>query len=66
MLNCRPSTLPIDAGHYLQEDTNTPFVDLTFYRKLVGQLMFATNSRFDICFAVRQLSRFMTAPQSLI
>lgn len=63
MLECRPSTLPIDAGKYLTEDTSTTFVDPTFYRKLVGHLMFATNSRFDICFVVGQLSRFMTAPQ---
>lgn len=62
MLNRRPSTLPIDVGHYLKEYTNTPFVDTTFYRKLVGQLMFATRSGFDICFAVGQLSQFMTAP----
>lgn len=61
MLDCRPSTLPIDAVKYLTEDTSTSFVDPTFYKKLIGQLMFATNLRFDICFAVEQLSRFMTA-----
>lgn len=63
MLDCRPYTLPIDARKYLTEDTSTPFVDPTFYRKLVGQLMFATILRFDICFSLGQLSRFMTAPQ---
>lgn len=64
MLDCRPSTLPIDAGKYLTENTSTLFVDPTFYRKLVGQLMFATNSRFDICFVVGQLSRFTSRVSS--
>lgn len=55
--------LPIDAGKNLVENIGAPSVDATFYRKLVKQLLFATNSRFDICFAIVQLSRFMTAPQ---
>lgn len=63
MLDCRSSTLSIDVGKYLTEGINTPFVDTKFYKKLVGQLMFAINSRFDICFVVGELSRFMTAPQ---
>lgn len=52
MLDYMPSTIAIDVEKYLTKDTNPPFVNATFYRRLVGQLMFATNSRFDVCFVV--------------
>lgn len=51
MLKCSPSTIPIDAGKYLTKDTSTYLVDLSFHKKIIGQLMFANNSRFGICFA---------------
>lgn len=63
MEDYKTSALPIEAGKYLIENTGTPSVDSTFYQKLAGQLLFATNTRFDICFDVVQLSRFMAKPQ---
>ncbi|XP_065859400.1 retrovirus-related Pol polyprotein from transposon RE1 isoform X1 [Euphorbia lathyris] len=38
-------------------------VDITGYRRLVGKLLYLTNSRPDIAFAVQRLSQFLHKPQ---
>jgi len=36
--------------------------DISMYRRLIGQLIYLTNTRTDICFAVNHLSQFLPAP----
>jgi hypothetical protein len=40
-------------------------VDATFYRQLVGLLMYLVNTRLDIFYAVNQLSKAMVKPTKL-
>ena len=63
MTECKPINTPIEANLKLPLEDGSPLVDTYKYRKLVGSLMFLTNTRFDISFAVGVLSRFSQKPR---
>jgi hypothetical protein len=44
-------------------DTFSETVDATMYRQMIGSLMYLTNTRLDICFAVNTLSQYMAEPK---
>ena len=44
-------------------DASSESVDATMYRQMFGSLMFMTNTRPDICFAMSTLSQFLTDPR---
>ena len=46
-------------------DTTSKRVDATLYRKMIGSLMYLTNMRADICFAVNTLSQYMIEPRQV-
>ena len=63
MQDCVTCNLPMDPGLQLQKDMQSPSFDLQLYRSLVGSLIYLTNTRPDICYAVSYLSRYMDLPQ---
>ena len=44
-------------------DASSDSVDATMYHQMIGSLMYLTNTRPDICFAVNTLSQFLTDPR---
>ncbi|XP_024626820.1 uncharacterized mitochondrial protein AtMg00810-like [Medicago truncatula] len=64
LLASKPTTSPMQRGTKLQQDSGTVMDDPTSYRQLVGQLIYLTNTRPDISYAVQQLSQFMSKPTS--
>ena len=52
-------------AHGLQpkDDDSSELVDVTHYRQIIGSLMYLTNSRPDICFAVNTLSQYLVQPR---
>ena len=40
-------------------DTTSKTFDATLYRKMIGSLMYLTNTRPNICFTVNNLSHYM-------
>ena len=40
-------------------------VDATMYRQIIGSLMYLTNIRPNICFAVNTLSQYMVEPRGV-
>ena len=56
-------SIPCELGTKLIADMNTPFVDETLYRQLVGSLNYLTLTRPDISYSVGLVSRFMSKPQ---
>ena len=47
----------------LSLDTADVEVDPTFYRSMIGSLLYLTTSRPDIAFSVRVCARFQAAPK---
>ena len=56
MLDCKAMVTPMVSNLKLLQDTTLEIVDSTLYRQIVGTLMYLTNTRPDICFAVNTLS----------
>ncbi|XP_021974713.1 uncharacterized mitochondrial protein AtMg00810-like [Helianthus annuus] len=63
MTHCNTVSTPMEYGLRLSKDDPEEFVDEGIYRSLVGSLMYLTNTRPDIMFAVSKISRFMECPK---
>ena len=61
MLDCKSIATSMDANLKKLRDfaLDSNLIDPTMYRQLIGSLMYLTNTRPDICFAVNALSQFM-------
>ncbi|KAG7547985.1 Integrase catalytic core [Arabidopsis suecica] len=63
--DAKPAKTPLEEGYKVDrkgEKEDEKFDDAPLYRKLVGKLIYLTNTRPDICFAVNQVSQHMQAP----
>jgi hypothetical protein len=56
---------PMVTNMKLLSDTSSETVDATMYRQMIGSLMYLTNTRPDICFAVNTLSQYMVEPRGV-
>jgi hypothetical protein len=63
MLDCKSMNTPMEAKLKLLVDTSSDLIDATLYRQIIGSLMYLTNTRPDICFAVNTLSQFLVEPR---
>jgi hypothetical protein len=63
MLECKAMNTPMETNLKLLVDTSSELVDATLYRQIIGSLMYLTNTRPDICFAVNTLSRYLVEPR---
>ncbi|KAJ1274631.1 hypothetical protein BS78_05G076300 [Paspalum vaginatum] len=60
--DCNSCKVPMKAGLKLSKESNSPRVNATEYRSLVGSLRYLVNSRPDLAFSVGYVSRFMEEP----
>lgn len=65
MDKCNPVHNPIVPGSKLSKDEDGIRVDGTFYKQIVGSLMYLTATRPDVMFVVSLLSRYMENPTEL-
>ena len=56
MMDCMIMATPMASNLKLLNDASSETVDATMYRQMIGSLMYLTNMRLDICFAVNTLS----------
>ena len=56
MVDCKSMSTPMTTNLKLLGDTTLEIVDATLYKQMIGSLMYLTNTRPDICFAVNTLS----------
>jgi len=54
---------PMETKLKLLVDTSSELIDATLYRQIIGLLMYLTNTRPHICFAVNTLSQFLVEPR---
>jgi hypothetical protein len=63
MLECKSMNTPMETKLNLLVDTSSDLIDVTLYRQIIGSLMYLTNTRPDICFAMNTLSQFLVEPR---
>ena len=61
-LTCKPISTQMSSDIKLTKDDGDPYEDISCYRRLIGQLIYLTNTHPNICFAVHHLSQFLSRP----
>ncbi|GJU90604.1 ribonuclease H-like domain-containing protein [Tanacetum coccineum] len=67
MLACKPAKTPLMSKLVISNEAseNDPLLEnITYYQKLMGKLIYLTNTRPDISYVVHCLSQFMHSPLS--
>ena len=62
-MDCKAMTTPMESNLKLLSDASSKIVEATMYHEMIGSLMYLTNMRPDICFAMNTLSQFLTDPR---
>jgi hypothetical protein len=62
LLGSKPVTTPLDPAVKLHNNEGKLFEDISQYRRLIGKLLYLTNTRPDIAYATQQLSQFLHRP----
>lgn len=65
MDGCNAVCNPMVPGSKIDSDEKGELVNETLYKQMIGSLMYITNTRPDLQFAVSLLSRFMSRPTQL-
>ena len=60
LTGCKPENSPANQSVKLTEDDGDLISDPTAFRRLIGKLLYLTNTRPGISFAVQQISQFMS------
>ena len=59
MMDCKSMATPMASNLNLLSDASSESVDATMYHQMIGSLMYLTNIRPDIFFAMNTLSQFL-------
>ena len=62
LLASKPSSVPFDPTIKLSITEGQQLEDPSIYRRLIGRLIYLTNSRPDISYAVQHLSQYVSNP----
>ena len=63
MMDYKAMATPMESNLKLLSDASSESVDATMYCQMIGSLMYLTNTRPGICFAVNTLSQFLIDPR---
>ncbi|XP_019195815.1 PREDICTED: uncharacterized protein LOC109189657 [Ipomoea nil] len=61
-LDAKPTSTPVTTSQKLSSLEGTALAKPEDFRRLVGKLLYLTNTRLEISFAVQQLSQFVDKP----
>jgi hypothetical protein len=59
MIDCKSAPTPFLSRVKLEDGRDTPLVENTLHKQLVGSLLYLTHSRPDLSYAVDAVFRFM-------
>lgn len=65
LLGSKPCSTPMDPNQKISKDSGTFLSDPTAYMRLIGRLLYLTHTRTDICYAISNLSQFLSTPTSV-
>ncbi|KAG7560201.1 Zinc finger CCHC-type [Arabidopsis thaliana x Arabidopsis arenosa] len=65
LLDCKPSSVPMDPTLHLTKEMGTLLPNPTIYRGIIGRLLYLCITRPDITYAVNSLSQFLSAPTDI-
>ena len=60
MIDYKDMATPMPSNLMLLNDASSKSIDAMMYLQMIGSLMYLTNMRLDICFAVNTLIQFLT------
>lgn len=63
LLGAKLSAFPIKRNHQLAFDKSELLTDVAAYRRLVGKLIYLSNTRSDRSYAIHIMSQFMHKPR---
>ena len=63
MLECKALSTPMDSNLKLLTADSSGLVDVTHYRQIIGSLIYLSNTRPYICFAVNTLIQYLVQPR---
>ena len=55
---------PVELNAHLSPSRGKPLFNLSFYKHLVGSLVYLTITHLDISYAIHQVSQYLSAPRS--
>ncbi|MED6133630.1 hypothetical protein PIB30_116809 [Stylosanthes scabra] len=64
-MNAKPVSTPMDYTIKLARNSGTPLALNSEYRRLIGRLLYLTNTRPEIGYAVGKLSQYLDCPTNL-
>ncbi|XP_014496008.1 uncharacterized protein LOC106757745 [Vigna radiata var. radiata] len=64
MLDAAPVSTPMNFSTKISSD-GVPLDDPAAFKRLIGRLIYLTNTRPDITYAIHRLSQFVAAPTTL-
>lgn len=67
MIDCKPLSIPMETNlHKLKsEAVDSEPTNPTYYRQIIGSLVYLVNTRPDICYVTNVLSHFMCEPKKI-
>lgn len=62
MLRCKIVNAPIKSNHKLGNKNKEPMADWGIHKRIVGKLIYLSNTRLDIAYAISVVSQFIHSP----